>query len=97
MSDSNWTPPYWFGLPRPSDEQLLQEAKEGSTGLQCPVPLMHPMRESAAYAADLFFRGNPSARGGFNAGVAWAIERFWHYHLTEDQKARFKAERADPT
>ncbi len=76
---------------RTSDEILLFEAQEGSRGIDCPVPLAHPLRESGAYAADLFFRGSPTHRGGFNAGVAWAISRMFD-HFTDEQKAAFKSE-----
>ena len=76
---------------RTPDEVLMFEAQEASRGIDCPVPLAHPLRESGAYAADILFRGSPNHRGGFNAGVAWAISRMFD-HFTDDQKAAFRAE-----
>lgn len=40
------------------------------------APIMMPTRVSAIVAADVLFPGNPSARHGFNAGVAWIIKQW---------------------
>ncbi len=59
-----------YGLSKPFMISLLRILKDASG-----IPLSTPIREDAAIAADTIFPGNPSARHGFNEGVAWAIEQ----------------------
>jgi hypothetical protein len=60
----------WEGISAPfarSIARIIQDA--------IGAPLMTPVSQDGAAAADEMFPGNPSARHGFNAGVAWAVQQ----------------------